>query len=355
MAEMDAALLEMKTQLENYLSRRLHGPAQIQAMRSLSGGACQDNYSLDVVIEAGPERGSYQLVLRTDKGGALLNSLSRADEFRVASAAHAAGVKTPKPYWLESDRSAIGRPFYFMERIAGRASGRYVVKDRELNAMRGRLAADLAANLARLHSIVPANAPADLLESLGRSPAQSGREIAAHACAVLRQSLDELPDAYPAIELALNWMEQNAPETDQVALVHGDFRTGNFMVNPEGLQGIVDWEFAHWGDRHEDISWICLRDWRFGKNNKEVGGFADRAAFYEAYQAAGGRPVDPERVRYWEIMGNLRWAVGSAQQAERHLGGKDRGVELAAIGRRTGEMEFEVLRLIDDAESTRRR
>ncbi|MBX7058045.1 MAG: phosphotransferase family protein [Leptospirales bacterium] len=349
---MDAALVELQSQLERYLSERLQSPATVQNLRSLSGGACQDNYLIDVDIQGGPEAGSHRLVLRTDKGAALLASLSRADEYRVAEAAFDAGVKTPRPYWLETTREAIGRPFYFMQRIGGRATGRYVVKDRELAKVRPQLAADLAANLARLHSITPQNASANLKQSLGEGPAPRGNSIALDACSIMRQSLDGLPDAYPSLELALNWMESRAPGTEQPALVHGDFRTGNFMISPDGLQGIVDWEFAHWGDRHEDISWLCLRDWRFGKNNKEVGGFADRDEFYRAYQQSSGIAVDPERVRFWEIMGNLRWAVGSAQQAERHLSGKDRGIELAAIGRRTGEMEYEILRLIENAESS---
>jgi len=121
------------------------------------------------------------------------------------------------------------------------------------------------------------------------------------------------------------------------------------MVSPDGLQGIVDWEFAHWGDRHEDISWLCMKDWRFGKLNKEVGGFTDRETFYAEYEKSSGKKVDPRRVTYWEIMGNARWGCGAAGQAERHLSGMDKGIELASIGRRTCEMEFEAMRLIENA------
>ena len=92
-----------------------------------------------------------------------------------------------------------------------------------------------------------------------------------------------------------------------------------------------------------------MRDWRFGVIKKEVGGFADRDAFYEAYERHSGVKVDVRRVLFWEVMGNVRWAVGSIQQAERHLSGKDRGIEFASIGRRTGEMEFEMMRLIEHA------
>jgi aminoglycoside phosphotransferase (APT) family kinase protein len=218
-----------------------------------------------------------------------------------------------------------------------------------LSGVRQNLAGLLAENLAAIHAITPATDDAELARALGAAPQSNSDVIARGAVRDVRGLLESLPESRPALELALNWLEANAPVTDAPVLVHGDFRTGNFMVSPGGLHGIVDWEFAHWGDRHEDISWLCMRDWRFGKQTKHVGGFADRPEFYGAYERAAGVPVDPAKVRFWEIMGNLRWAVGSVQQAERHLSGADRGIQLAAIGRRSCEMEFEVMRLIENA------
>ena len=348
---MDAETQKIKEQVEAYLSKRLQGQASIHAMKSLSGGACQDNYLVDLEVEGGDDAGRYGLVLRTDAGASLLASLGRPEEFVVAKAAYDNGVLTPRPYWLETDRAAIGKPFYFMERISGKATGRYIVKDRELNEVRKNLAQLLAQNLAAIHGVTPESSRdnTELAKVLGKAPPSGQNDIALAAVQDARDLLSKLPEAHPALELALNWLENNAPATDSPVLIHGDFRTGNFMVSPEGLQGIVDWEFAHWGDRHEDISWLCMRDWRFGKHNKEVGGFANRPEFYNAYEQAAGVPVDETKVRFWEIMGNLRWAVGSVQQAERHLSGADKGIQLAAIGRRCCEMEYEVLRLIEHA------
>lgn len=346
---MDAAIETLKKQIEKYLTTRLGGASTISSMKSLSGGACQDNYLVDLKVEGGDQAGDYGLVLRTDAGAALLSSLGRAEEYRVAKAAYDNGVKTPKPYWLETDTAAIGKQFYFMERIDGRATGRYVVKDRELNPVRKDFARLLAENLAGIHGVTPETADDDLKKVLNNIPDPNTNQNALIAVQNMRDMLADLPEAHPALELAANWMEANAPTTDSAVLIHGDFRTGNFMVSPEGLHGIVDWEFAHWGDRHEDISWLCMRDWRFGKLNKEVGGFADREEFYAAYEKAAGASVDPANIRFWEIMGNSRWAIGSVQQAERHLSGADKGIQLAAIGRRCCEMEYEVMRLIDHA------
>ncbi|MDI7229812.1 phosphotransferase family protein [Leptospira santarosai] len=341
---------ELRNVLEKYLSEKLNGKTEIHSMVSLSGGACQENFAAQVQVSEGPEKGTYDTVFRTDKGAALLASLNREDEFGVCDLAYKAGVNTPKPFWLETDRRITGSSFYFMQKIPGKAVGRYVVKDSSLNKMRKQLAVDLAKNLARLHSIKPSDCKnGTLRETLWKGQDPNDRIVANGSIRFLRSELERMEEAHPAMEMILNWLEKRAKPSDDVVLIHGDFRTGNFMVTPEGLQGIVDWEFAHWGDRHEDLTWLCMRDWRFGKLNKEAGGFADRSEFYEEYEKVSGVKPDPKMITYWEVMGNLRWAIGCIGQAERHLSGKDKGIELAAIGRRACEMEYEAMRLIENA------
>jgi aminoglycoside phosphotransferase (APT) family kinase protein len=112
------------------------------------------------------------------------------------------------------------------------------------------------------------------------------------------------------------------------------------------LSALLDWEFAHWGSPYEDLAWISVRDWRFNRLDLPIGGFSKRAPFYDAYARASGRSVNLQTVLWWEICGNLRWAVGSVFQGERYLRGESRDLELIAIARRNVEMEFEALRLI---------
>ncbi|TGK64671.1 phosphotransferase family protein [Leptospira wolffii] len=341
---------ELKERLESYLGERLKSPVEISNMISLTGGACQENFSADIKVSDGPEKGLYQTVYRTDKGAALLASLSRIDEFKVCRMAFEAGVKTPEPFWLESSDRVTGNPFYFMKRIQGKATGRFVVKDPSLNKVRKQLTQELAENLAKIHSVTPEKCKDESLKKvLDLGQDARTQTVALGSVVALRKQLESMDGAYPAMEMILNWLEANALESDATVLIHGDFRTGNFMVNSEGLQGIVDWEFAHWGDRHEDLTWLCMRDWRFGKLNKEAGGFADRSEFYGAYEKASGVKLDPRKILYWEVMGNLRWAIGCIGQAERHLSGKDKGIELASIGRRACEMEYEAMRLIEES------
>ncbi len=342
----------LQTRLESYLSDRLRQKVSIRAMKPLIGGACQDHYALDLVIDGAP---TAEYVLRTDKGKALDASLSREAEYHVVEAAYTAGVRTPAPFLLEPSPDVIGHPFYLMARIPGTAIARKLLSDEALAGARAKLPGELAEQLARIHSIRPGSVqelrtPMQIFSdyfdtTIGGLPDHSS--AAEYAIFVARESLDQFTEPYPALELALRWLINHVPAEREITLTHGDFRTGNFMVTPDGLSGILDWEFARYGDPMEDIAWLCMRDWRFGRDDLHVGGFADREPFYRAYEAASGRTIDPVIVHYWEIFGNLRWAMGAVQQAQRHLSGADRSIELAAIGRRVVEMEFEMLYLIE--------
>ncbi len=335
-------------QLESYLKNKIPSFNKILEAKQLSGGACQENYSLRLEFQDS-KNPIQEFVFRTDKSSSLFTSLSKEEEFYVAKIAHSKGVLTPKPILLEIDTSYLGTPFYIMEKISGKANGRYVTKDSSLKDLRKNLPKLLAEQLAKIHSIQPddfqdLNIKNQLLKGI-----QTPNELPQNSLKIIQAQIQNFDEPHPAMELILNWLEKNYPKVETLVLVHGDFRTGNFMVDPSGLKGILDWEFARFGDRHEDIAWLCMRDWRFGKINLEVGGFANRKEFYEHYEKFSGKKVFPERVLFWEVIGNLRWAVGCIEQAERHLSGKDKGIELASIGRRVTEMEWEAMRLIENA------
>ena len=257
----------------------------------------------------------------------------------VIETALKAGVRTPGARWLTTSLLREGADAYFLDWAPGEAIGRRVVRDKELETARTRLPAELAQSLARLHAVKPADAPH---LAIGKPPDRP----AIAAIEMLKKMLDALPVPFPAVELGLKWLEEHAPAKEDVVLLHGDFRTGNFLVTPNGLAAILDWEFSHWGSPYEDLAWLSMRDWRFNRLDKPIGGFAKRDHFYTAYQSAGRPKVDEQLVLWWEICSNLRWAVGSAFQGERYLSGEDRDLELIAVAKRAVEMEWEALRLI---------
>ncbi len=310
-----------------------HG-ATLTSVKPLHGGACQENFKVELTVDGKAQT----MALRSDAKSSLPGSIHRKAEFSVIEAATRAGVKTPAARWLSLDLLRQGADAYFLDWVTGEAIGRRVVRNPELDGARAKLPGELAATLAKLHTITPATTTLPL-----RLPRASPAEDALRD---LVEMMGRMPGVYPAVEFALQWLSARIPEEREVVLVHGDFRTGNFMVTPDGLSAVLDWEFARWGSPYEDLGWISVRDWRFNRLELPVGGFSKRAPFYAAYAQASGRTVDERAVLWWEIVGNLRWALGSVNQGERYLSGEQTDLELIAIARRNVEMEFEALRLI---------
>jgi aminoglycoside phosphotransferase (APT) family kinase protein len=339
---------DFRNRLEIFLAGTTGSSVQVVAARQLTGGASRDTWAIDVEIAAGPDAGKHNLVLRRDMGGNIQDeALTRDQEFRMLSAAFAAGVMVPRPRWLCTDPAVLGVPFFVMDRLEGESVGRRIIREPALADGRVRLPGQLGEQLARIHRIDAGAAGLDFLPhgDLELSPAQTAvRRTAAQ--------LWKSGEPHPALELGLRWLEAHAPACPRTVLAHGDFRIGNVMVGPDGLRGVFDWEFAHIGDPAEDLAWPCVRSWRFGNDQLRMGGIAAPDAFFTAYEKASGRTVDRRAVAYWEILGNLRWAVGCIAQAYRHLTGQAPSIELASLGRRTAEMELELLDLIEHWEAT---
>jgi aminoglycoside phosphotransferase (APT) family kinase protein len=337
------SLDETRRRIAAHLSSATGAEVEVTDLALLSGGACQENYRLDVRASSGELAPKATLVLRSDAARSLPASIDRAQEFVVIGRAREAGVKTPRARFFANDLVAPGRGAYFLDFHRGEAIGRRVVGRPELARAREVLPGELAAELAKIHSITPATAPGLFTSGENRD---GSIEPARATLESLRATMDAMVEPHPAMEYVHRWLSARAPSGQEVVLAHGDYRTGNFLVDEDGLAGILDWEFAHWGTPAQDLAWICMRDWRFGALDRAAGGIATRDAFYAAYEKASGRTVDPDDVRFWEIMSNLFWAAGSVHQAERFLSGAERDFELVAIGRRANEMEWEALRLI---------
>ena len=300
----------------------------------LTGGAIQENRALRVTIRGGEFDGTHDLVLRAEAATTIAESRPLEQQFNLLKAAEAAGVTVPRALWYCGDAAIAGKPFYLMQRIAGEALGIRITR----MGPQSELAADLARELARIHTIQPPHAG---LEFLGESAPSPARD----AIAKYRAYLDEMPEPHPVLEWTLRWLENNTPPAGETVLCHRDFRTGNYMVDDGKLTGVLDWEFAGWGDPHEDVAWFCARCWRFSGTRLEAGGIAHRDAFYKAYQLASGRTLDKDLIAYWETMAHVRWAVIALQQSMRHRSGAEPSLELALIGRRLAELEYECLNL----------
>ena len=330
------------TSVQQRLAAFLQSAADAEAvdithLERMSGGAVQENWALDADVTGGPHAGSREWVLRTDARAGVAESARRSQEFAILRVAHAAGLKAPQPLWSCEDRSVTGREFFVMERLPGVASAHRVTRDPTIVSDRARLARELAENLARLHAVAPVH--------LGFLPTMLARDCIAH----YRRYLDGMNDGFPALEWGLRWCEINAPKDEETTFIHRDYRTGNYLVHDGRLAGVLDWEFAAFGNPLEDIGWMFAKCWRFAGKRRPAGGIAEAADFIEPYERASGRRVTPEALVYWQVMAHVRWAVIALQQARRHLSGGEPSLELALTGHIVAELEHEIVNLTRSA------
>ncbi|MCC6767294.1 MAG: phosphotransferase family protein [Deltaproteobacteria bacterium] len=329
---------ELASRLRDFLAAASgQGDVMVEHLRRVAGGASRETWSFDARFADGPTR---TLILRRDPGPTNVGT-DRALEFRVLRVAHAAGVPVPAVLWLGDDPAVLEGCFFVMERIEGETLARRLLREPRYAAARRVMPAQLGAILARIHA-VPLDASLDDLP---------GRRDWEHPATAELRRYEQLyrvlaPEPHPVIEYGFRWLARRLPSSRRRVLVHGDFRIGNVMFGPEGVRVVLDWEQAHVGDPMEDLGWMCVRAWRFG-SALPVGGIGERADFFRAYGEASGEPVDPDVVRFWEALGDLKWAVICIAQARTYLDGGVRSVELASIGRRTAEAEHDLLELVD--------
>lgn len=317
------------------------GPVAVEDLRALTGGASRATWAFDAVSATARRR---SLILRTGPIEELYATMEL--EAHAQRAAGEAGAPVPNVLIADDSPAALGNPYLICDLIDGETVVRRI--ERQLDAAGGQagrvhLLRQCAQALAAIHRAEPGAIALNAEDQLA-------------AC---RAQLDALPDTTAPFEWALRRLAADRPPPVPAQLVHGDFRMGNLMVSGGGdLAAVLDWELVHLGDACEDLAWFCLRAWRFGAPlDRAAGGLGGIDTFLAAYeQAAGDCAVDPDRFDWWLLLGTLRWGIICRYQAQRHLSGQTRSVELATIGRRVSETEWDLLRLLarapgDDARS----
>lgn len=317
------------------LAKRLGGEgASLAEAGRLSGGASMETWAF--AIEAGGLR--EDLILRR-RGGPFdpenARSISLATEAALIGATGARGAPVPPVRHVCDDADGLGEA-YVMGRVGGETLGKRIVSDPRFDAVRGGLARQCGEVLAQIHATPP-------------PPGLNLKTVDALA------ELDRYEEVYrvagagrPILELAFQDLRKHLPDPVAPTLLHGDFRNGNLMFDPEkGLVAVLDWELSHIGDPAEDMGWICTNSWRFGRPDRPVGGFGDYADLLAGYAAAGGRPIDQARVRFWQMLGSLRWGVMCLTMYMSWANGTERSVERPMIGRRVSETEADLITLLE--------
>jgi aminoglycoside phosphotransferase (APT) family kinase protein len=314
-------LTDPATRLAARLPALLGGPVTVEELHRLSGGASRETWALTAV---GPG-GRRELILR---GGSGTGAVDLAVEAEAMTAAARAGVPVPVVVDAGTADGELGMPYLLMERVDGETIPRRILRDPGLESVRAGLARHLGVLLARLHAV-----PLELVPSV--------RPIG--------DPLDHLRTAYdagrpppPGLALGLRWLADNRPSPADDALVHGDFRMGNLIIGPSGLRAVLDWELVHIGDPVEDLGWLCAKAWRFG-SSRPAGGVGSREQLLDGYEFVAGWRPSAAQLHWWEVYATVRWGLMTGAMTARHLSGASPSVELAAIGRRACEQEFDVL------------
>ena len=292
------------------------GARQVSGLVRLSGGASRETFRFEADGRA--------LVLQRQRAG---DVRSMTLEAQVLRAARSAGVPVAELIASSGDApSEIGASFIVSAAVDGETIARKILRDAEFEEARHVLPAQFGRALAQLHRT-------DVSGVAGLT--------APDQLTMYRDILDSTGQAHPAFELAFKWLETNRPSSTTTTLVHGDFRLGNVIVDHSGLAAVIDWELAHLGDPMEDLGWLCTKAWRFG-SPLPVGGVGTYEQLIAAYEAESGLTLDLDVVRWWEVLGTLKWGIMCIGQAMAHTSGAVRSHELAAIGRRVCENEHDL-------------
>ncbi len=320
---------EGRAALGRLIERGVGEAVTVGAVVPLSGGASSATYRVEAEIGCALRHFIFQRTASAEH-----HSLPRAVQAAVQKRAGALGVPVAPVIAVAEPEDCLGDAAV-TALVAGEALAQKWLRLPEYEAARAALTGQCAAALAKLHA-APASHWSDLPLTGG-----SGADL----LAAMFESYRRLDVDVPAFDLAFAWLKPRMPTGPATCLAHGDFRSGNFLVDGQGLAAVLDWELTHLSVPAEDLGWLCVQAWRFGQWQMPVGGFGTREALVEAYRAAGGR-VALDDLRVWEVFGNLKWGMSCLQLADDHVSGRVPSVERAAIGRRVSEVAADLTYLV---------
>ena len=298
------------------------------AVERTEGGMSNPTYFL--------RRGDWEAVLRKQPGALLMPSAHAIDrEFRVLSALHGTEVPVPRPLHWCADREVVGTPFYLMERVRGRVFHDYSTPGVPASD-RPALFASMAATMAAIHRL---DVAALGLADYGRPGNYFRRQLARWSTQwqQFRRGDDDNPD----LDRIVAWLGERVPESEALALCHGDFRIGNVVFHPSEprVVGVLDWELSTLGHPLVDVAFNS-QAWRMApdENGGLLGlplaelGIPGEAEYLERYYRAAG---SAERMStFHQVFAMFRGAVGSAGVARRGETGNAFLPDAARVGRK---------------------
>ena len=322
----------MQEELASALSKKLLEvgiEGKVSNLEPLTGGASKEIWKFEV----SNAKKSTKMILRRGSGIEGPLAIRTADEARIQKEVIKVGAPVPKILAVSKNEEELGDS-YIMHFVEGESIARKILRDKEYKKALPILAYQCGEAIAKIHNVDINN-----FSFLPKKPAEDQLED-------LYSTYQSFEQPSPVFEYAYLWLKEQDFGNFQESLVHGDFRLGNIIVNADGLQSIIDWELAHIGNPLQDLGWVCGNSWRFGKNDKVVGGFGELEDLLEGYNSVSKLKVNKEMVKCWQVFGTFRWGVICLIQAYAHLNGTINSIENAAIGRRVSETEIDIVDLL---------
>ena len=297
--------MSLEENLARDLARALEAnDLAVESLSRIPGGASRETYRFRAVYTKDGARIARPLILRRDPPASLIDT-DRAGEFRAYRAAQTLGLPVPAPLVLEEGSEALERPFFVMEEIAGCQVANILLPDPY-----GAHAATIGEQFFRILGTLARADPAAIgLRDF--DGAKDVRECSHHELRRWRREIDQDErEPQPIARAALRWLARHPPPPAQkISLVHGDYRSGNFLHDGQGvIRGILDWEMAHLGDPLEDLAWALDPFWSHGDPARPAG-TVPRAAAIAIWERASGLKCDPAAFRWWEIFASLKGAA----------------------------------------------
>ncbi|HLI66097.1 MAG TPA: phosphotransferase family protein [Caulobacteraceae bacterium] len=311
-----------EARIADYIAGRLEGASEVEvtALRRITGGASRETYRLRLsYLDAKGERIERPLIIRRDPPASLIDT-ERDIEFAAYRAFHGSAVPVPEMLWLERS-DALDRPFFIAEEITGFESSP--------TALLSPPFADKAEKLGErkwtiLGEISRADPHALGLDQVMEVPAPDAcwkRELGYWEGEIDKDQIEP----QPIIRAAIRWLRANPPPPAQkISVVHGDYRTGNFLYDREGdIHGILDWEMAHLGDPLEDLGWGLNRIWCWGGDDRR-GGLLPREQAIAIWERASGLKADPAALHWWELFNCVKGQGIWVSSAKAWMDGENR-------------------------------
>ncbi len=303
----------LELRLARYIETRLPGVSDVAvtALERISGGASRETYRFRLTYREGGEARERRLILRRDPPASLIDTERRV-EFEAYRAFAGSAVPVPRMLWLEEADDALDHPFFIAEELAGFQASPQLLFAGGYDAVLPKVA---ERKWTILGEIARADPQALGLTSVMPPPAldQAWRRELDHWEAIFDS--DEA-EPQPIARAAIRWLRAHPPPPAQkLSVVHGDYRTGNFLYDEAGdIHGILDWEMAHLGDPLEDLAWSFNPIWQFGRGL--AGGLLSQDEAVAVWERVSGLTADPVALHWWTLFNCVKgqgiW-VGSAR------------------------------------------